>query len=213
MSINGVEYRDSSAVKLLIAGLLILGWLVTQAVMNLDIENNKRSQAFRQLDQIEYCFNQVDPYLGRMHKFKACAGKMRTTFTGDVYILDTTTLEFIFESSRDGSNERPVYFTKDSIGKYFKDWKSGEAALKIILLGKDSDDLTKVKYLFDDAEEWIEWKYLEDSEGEMVVVQGIQSDEANARFKATRYVMLVGTIMLVFGILVNVGLNNRAMRL
>ena len=213
MSINGVAYRDSSAVKLLIAGLIIFGWLVVQAVMDLDVENNKRAQAFKQLDQIEYCFNQVDPYLGRTHKFKSCTGKMRTTFTGDVYILDPNTLEFLFDASRDAGREEPRYFTKESVGKYFKDWESGKAALDVILLGKNSNDSTRVKYSFDNAEEWLEWRYLEDSEGEMVVVQGIQSDEANARFRATRYVMLVGVIILVFGILVNVGLNNRAMRL
>jgi hypothetical protein len=151
------------------------------------IESQKREQARNNLHQIKYCFEKINKKFDIKESFAICSNKSKTSFTGDVYILDKDTLEFVYETSRDVPSKN-MYFTKESIGKYFNDWDSAEKALKIITLGKDSENGINVSYYFDDAKEWLEWKYLpnefEDVNGrQYIAIQGTQSDEALRPFK------------------------------
>ena len=107
-----------------------------------------------------------------------------------------------------------MYFTKDSVGKYFSNWETAETAMKQITLGKDSDVSTKVSYLFDKYVEWLEWKYLPDAtnytEGrKLIVIYGVQSDEVYEHFKLLERIgfLVAGILVFILLVLHNVQIN------
>ena len=75
------------------------------------------------------------------------------------------------------------------------------------MLGKDSEVDTKVAYLFDKDVEWLEWKYLPDAtkytnDRRLIVVQGVQSNEAVEQFRVLEIIGFLFAGMLVFILLV-----------
>ena len=107
-----------------------------------------------------------------------------------------------------------MYFTKESVGKHFNDWSTADSAIKKILLGKDSEEGSKVAYLFDNSVEWLEWKYLPDAtkytnDRKLIVVHGVQSDEIFAHFGVLEKVGFIFAGILVFFLLVahNIHIN------
>ena len=135
-----------------------------------------------------------------------CTAKARVGFSGDVYVLDVETKEFIIDNSSDVPRGA-LYFTKDSVGKYFNKWETAEVAISHIMLGKDSDEFTKVSYLFNKEVEWLEWKYLPEAakyiEGrKLIVVHGVQSAEVFEHFKLLERLGFLSTGILVFFLLV-----------
>ena len=180
--------------------------IISDVLLKLSIENASRQQARYNLQQIKYCYDKLSKNTDVVSALKVCTAKARVGFSGDVYVLDADTKEFIVENSSDVSGGTK-YFTKDSIGQDFKDWKTAELAIKQIMLGKDSEEFNKVSYLFDDSIEWLEWVYLPDStkyiEGKrLIVVQGVQSDESLEQFKVLETVRFLFAGMLVFMLLI-----------
>ena len=190
--------------------------IISDVLLKLSIENASRQQARYNLQQVKYCYEKSSKN-DAISALKMCTAKSRVGFSGDVYVLDADTKEFIIENSSDVPNT-PLYFTKSSVGKYFKDWTTAEKALKQIMLGKDSEEFSKVSYLFDDSIEWLEWVYLPDAtkyiDGKrLIVVQGVQSDESLEQFRILERIGFLFAGILVFMLLVlhnvQISYNNR----
>ena len=186
--------------------LIIVFAIFSILLLHREVQDSYRKQARYNLEQIKYCYTSIVENYGVKKASQICTAKSKTGFTGDVYVLDADTKEFVYENSNDTSKDS-LTFTKDSVGVYFNDWESGDRVIKTILLGKDSEEDTKAFYLFDNSIEWLEWKYLpddvkNDNDLKLIAVQGVQSDEAYANFKAIEYMILVvssvGVLVLVF---------------
>ena len=178
------------------------------------VEDKKREQARYNLEHIEHCLSRVERVVEQLGTaqcsdsdrldraiWNTCTRGMRTSSTGDVYILDKDTTEFIYDNSNDVPGDTPLYFTKDSVGELFKDWPSAAAAKLAITSGSDSTGSTKMWYNFDGAPEWLEWKTWEHDDVEYVIVQGIQKDEVYAGMRQLEYMyymfMLIIVVILV----------------
>jgi len=191
--------------KITLIVLTVVITILGNVLLKLSIEDFSRHQARYNLEQIKYCDSIASKYMDRIKGLQLCTAKLRIGFSGDVYVLDANTKKFVVENSADVPSD-DLYFTKDSVGKYFNDWSTGKKAIKYILMGKDSDEYTKAWYLFDNSVEWLEWKYLPDSskyyEGrKLIVVHGIQSDEAYAYFKTLQIVWFSFAGILIFFLL------------
>lgn len=176
-------------------------------LLKLSIEDFGRQQARYNLQQIKYCYGRASKKMELIAALETCTAKSRVGFSGDVYVLDADTKEFIIENSSDVPNGA-MYFTEDSVGKYFNNWETAELAIRQIMLGKDSDESTKVSYLFDNDIEWLEWKYLPDTtkftEGrKLIVIHGVQSDEVFEHFKLLEIIGFLFAGVLVFFLLVS----------
>lgn len=198
------ERRKSSGIA--IAILVIVLAISSDVLLRLSVEDNARQQARYNLQQIKYCYSRSSKMMDTVQALETCTAKARVGFSGDVYVLDAETKEFVVENSSDVPNGA-MYFTKESIGKHFNDWSTADSAIKKILLGKDSEEGTKVAYLFDNSVEWLEWKYLPDAtkytnDRKLIVVHGVQYDEIFAHFGALEKVGFIFAGILVFFLLV-----------
>ena len=203
--------RKHSGVSL--AVLVIILAISSDILLKLSIEDFGRQQARYNLQQIKYCYNRTSKEMDLVTALEICTAKARVGFSGDVYVLDAETKEFVVENSSDVPNGA-MYFTKESVGKHFNDWSTADSAIKKILLGKDSEEGTKVAYLFDNSVEWLEWKYLPDAtkytnDRKLIVVHGVQSDEIFAHFGVVEKVGFIFAGILVFFLLVahNIHIN------
>lgn len=199
------ERRKSSGVAMAI--FIIVLAISSDVLLRFSIEDNARQQARYNLQQIKYCYSRASKVMDMIPALETCTAKSRVGFSGDVYVLDADTKEFVVENSSDVPSGA-MYFTKDSVGKYFNNWDTAETAMKQITLGKDSDVSTKVSYLFDKDVEWLEWKYLPDAtkftEGKkLIVVHGVQSDEVFEHFKLLERIGFLFAGVLVFFLLVS----------
>lgn len=193
--------------KLFLAVFVIVTTILSSLLLRTLIEDTSREQARQNLEQVKYCYRQGISTLSLVDTMKMCTSKVMIGFTGDVYILDAKTKEFLFENSSDVPSDN-LKFTKDSVGQYFKNWKSGKYALSQMMLGKDSRESNKVSYLFDNDIEWIEWKYLPDSvvhtdERRLIAVHGVQSNEARKKFRQLEYYWFACSTLIVFVLLVS----------
>lgn len=203
--------RKHSGVAL--AVFVIILAISSDILLKLSIEDFGRQQARYNLQQIKYCYNRTSKEMDLVTALETCTAKVRVGFSGDVYVLDAETKEFVVENSSDVPNGA-MYFTKESVGKHFNDWSTADSAIKKILLGKDSEEGTKVSYLFDNSVEWLEWKYLPDAtkytnDRKLIVVHGVQSDEIFAHFGVLEKVGFIFAGILVFFLLVahNININ------
>ena len=203
--------RKHSGVAL--AVFVIILAISSDILLKLSIEAFGRQQARYNLQQIKYCYNRTSKEMDLVTALEICTAKARVGFSGDVYVLDAETKEFVVENSSDVPNGA-MYFTKESVGKHFNDWSTADSAIKKILLGKDSEEGTKVAYLFDNSVEWLEWKYLPDAtkytnDRKLIVVHGVQSDEIFAHFGVLEKVGFIFAGILVFFLLVahNIHIN------
>ena len=203
--------RKHSGIAL--AVLVTILAISSDILLKLSIEDFGRQQARYNLQQIKYCYNRTPKEMGLVTALEMCTAKARVGFSGDVYVLDAETKEFVVENSSDVPNGA-MYFTKESVGKHFNDWSTADSAIKKILLGKDSEEGTKVAYLFDNSVEWLEWKYLPDAtkytnDRKLIVVHGVQSDEIFAHFGVLEKVGFIFAGILVFFLLVahNIHIN------
>ena len=197
--------RNHSGVAL--AVFVIILAISVDILLKLSIEDFGRQQARYNLQQIKYCYSRASKKMELIAALETCTAKARVGFSGDVYVLDADTKEFIIENSSDVPNGA-MYFTEDSVGKYFNNWETAETAMKQIMLGKDSDESTKVSYLFDNDIEWLEWKYLSDAtkfteDKKLIVVHGVQSDEVFEHFKLPERIGFLFAGVLVFFLLVS----------
>ena len=198
------ERRKSSGIAMAI--FIIVLAISSDVLLRFSIEDNARQQARYNLQQIKYCYSRASKVMDMIPALETCTAKSRVGFSGDVYVLDSDTKEFVVENSSDVPSGA-MYFTKESVGKYFKDWGTANIAIKHIMLGKDSEVDTKVAYLFDNDIEWLEWKYLPDAtkytnDRRLIVVQGIQSNEAVEQFRILERIGFLFAGILVFMLLV-----------
>ena len=205
------ERRKSSGIAMSI--LIIVLAISSDVLLRLSIEDSARHQARYNLEQIKYCYGRASKVMDMRASLETCTAKARVGFSGDVYVLDAETKEFVVENSFDVPNGA-MYFTKESVGKHFNDWSTADSAIKKILLGKDSEEGSKVAYLFDNSVEWLEWKYLPDAtkytnDRKLIVVHGVQSDEIFAHFGVLEKVGFIFAGILVFFLLVahNIHIN------
>lgn len=189
-----------------LAVFVIVLAIASDILLKLSIEDFGRQQARYNLQQIKYCYSRASKKMELIAALETCTAKARVGFSGDVYVLDADTKEFIIENSSDVPNGA-MYFTKESVGKYFKDWDTANIAIEQVMLGKDSEVDTKVAYLFDNDIEWLEWKYLPDAtkytnDRRLIVVQGVQSNEAVKQFRVLERIGFLFAGILVFMLLV-----------
>jgi hypothetical protein len=198
-------FYGRSCRKLWYVIIIILVYILMDSLLKYNVQEMKRSQARYNLEQIKYCYKNIYDVVGKLESLGVCTNKSKTSYTGDVYILDADTLEFIHETSRDIPRNEVMYFTKESIGKYFKDWESADKAFKIIMLGKNSEYGVNVSYNFDGDIEWLEWIFLPNEFGKnrMIAVQGTQQDEVMLYLAVYRYSFMFLTAIFVFFLLVS----------
>ena len=198
------ERRKSSGIAMAI--FIIVVAISSDVLLRFSIEDNARQQARYNLQQIKYCYSRSSKVMDMIPALETCTAKSRVGFSGDVYVLDADTKEFVVENSSDVPGGA-VHFTKESVGKYFEDWNTANTAIKQIMLGRDSEVDTKVAYLFDSDIEWLEWKYLPDAtkytnDRRLIVVQGVQSNEAVEQFRVLEIIGFLFAGILVFILLV-----------
>lgn len=198
--------RRSGHSGIALAVFVIVLAIASDILLKLSIEDFGRQQARYNLQQIKYCYSRASKEMSLIATLETCTAKARVGFSGDVYVLDADTKEFIIENSLDVPSGA-MYFTKESVGKYFKDWNTADTAIKQIMLGKDSEVGNEVAYLFDNDIEWLEWKYLPDAtkytnDKRLIVVQGIQSNEAVEQFRILERIGFLFAGILVFMLLV-----------
>lgn len=205
--------RRKGYLGIVLAVFVIVLAIMSDIMVKMSVEEFSRHQARYNLQQIKYCYGRASKVMDMRASLETCTAKARVGFSGDVYVLDAETKEFVVENSSDVPNGA-MYFTKESVGKHFNDWSTADSAIKKILLGKDSEEGTKVAYLFDNSVEWLEWKYLPDApkftDGrKLIVVHGVQSDEIFAHFGALEKVGFIFAGILVIFLLVahNIHIN------
>ena len=199
------ERRKSSGIAMAI--FIIVVAISSDVLLRFSIEDNARQQARYNLQQIKYCYSRASKVMDMIPALETCTAKSRVGFSGDVYVLDADTKEFVVENSSDVPSGS-MHFTKDSVGKYFEDWNTANIAIKQIMLGKDSEVDTKVAYLFDSDIEWLEWKYLPDAtkytnDRRLIVVHGVQSDEVFEHLRLLERIGFLFAGILVFFLLVS----------
>ena len=199
------ERRSGHSGTALAVFVIVLA-IASDVLLKLSIEDFGRQQARYNLQQIKYCYGRSSQKMELIATLETCTAKSRVGFSGDVYVLDADTKEFVIENSSDVPSGA-IYFTKESVGKYFKDWDTADIAIKQVMLGKDSEVDTKVAYLFDNDIEWLEWKYLPDAtkhtnDRRLIVVQGVQSNEAIEQFRVLERIGFLFAGILVFMLLV-----------
>jgi len=210
MGINrgGMIYKA----KVYAAVFIIFTSLILDSMLVYQLETEKRNQAVFNVQHTISCMRRIEQFMGELdyQGMKTCANDMRTSITGDMFILDFETREFLYDGSADIPTGQKLYFTKDSIGKYFTDWESAENAIAQIGSGIDSISTSRVKYNYDGDEEWLEYKtfQLNNSDRKIIVVQGVQSDEALSGYSFVRAItqVLVGIYAMW---LLSTGITNR----
>ena len=208
------DTHDRSSFKIWMVILLVLSFIYSDLTLINSVEFMKRDQARYNLQQVKHCYTANIEVMTQKMAFDVCANKSKTSFTGDVYVLDADTLKFVHETSRDVPREGDLYFTKESVGRYFKDWESADKAIKIMQLGKDSEAGVNNKYNFDGDIEWLEWIYLPNEFGgldgkRLIAVQGTQRDEVMNYFDKYRYSGMAMTAFVSFLLLVEQGRRRR----
>jgi hypothetical protein len=178
-------------------GILLIATMVFTTLVSISIQMEYRQQARYNLEQIVNCLENTLSYKSIDESFYICTSKSRTTSTGDVYVLNGETLEFVHENSRDVP-QKNMYFTEDSVGKYFKDWDSAIEALKYITSGRDSSIEYNTSYNFDGDKELLEWvNYVYDNKW-YIIVQGVQKDEALNMYNIISYLIYLGSFLIAF---------------
>jgi len=173
------------------------------------VETKKREQARYNLEHITHCLTRVERVIEKLGDeecenaelldkavWNTCTKGVRTSSTGDVYVLDRSDCKFVYDNSNDVP-EKVLYFTEESIGGLFKDWDSAVKARQLMTSGNDSTATTRGWYNFDGHPEWLEWKMWEHDDKSYVVIQGIQSDEVYASMQEIEYMYYVFMFIIV----------------
>lgn len=176
-------------------------WLV----YSIEQDNRHQSREFN-LDNIKKCMDRTGKTKYNLeldYRAEICIESSRTTYTGNVYVLDYETLEVKYDSSRDIPQDTIMYFTEESIGQHFYDWKSGADAINYMTRGGDSIAHMDIWYNYDGVIEWVEWITYEDIVDckLYIIVQGSQKDEAIAQYNGIYYYTMVYILLLSIGIM------------
>ena len=192
----------------------IITCIILHQVLLVAEENQARQQARDNLKQIKFCYVSLIKTRTFNEAANICTAKVRIGTSGDVYILNMETKEFVFENSDDVPSN--MFFTKESVGEYFYSWTSGELALNKMLLGKNSTIFDKVSYQFNEEPEWLEWIYLPDDvkglEDRLIAVQGVQAEEIREYYRTVEYMLFGTTGLAIFVLLILYKQNERYAR-
>lgn len=163
------------------------------------VESCKRQQARCNIEHSLTCFKRYEANNGTLDisGIRQCVDNQRTSLTGDMYLLDMEDLQFIYDPSNDVPKNEKLYFTKDSIGKYFSEWDTAASAILNITSGNSSNEYSKVSYNFDGSTEWLEYSpYTTVNGSNYVLVQGTQRDEAIELFN--HYRLFIGVSVFLY---------------
>lgn len=182
--------------KIYMAAIVLTLTLVVDVLFMQQLEADKRQQGRYNVEHTIACIhshdhkasaNMLDNTVLGVATWRECSNKMRTSPTGDMYILNRDTLQFLYDPSSDVPKGEPMYFTNESVGKLFTEWPTAELALIQLTSGASSTTGSNVSYNFDGDTEWLEYATYRTKCGtDIIVVQGIQSDEATARYLGIR---------------------------
>ena len=206
MSINKI---GSNRLYVWISAAILVILLAGDIGFKHTLETCKRAQAVYNLEQAELCTaSSIKGGTDVLWALRRCTKNSRTGPTGDMYVLDYKNLEFVYDVSKDVPKQKHTYFTEESIGTSFVDWSSAATALTHITSGKNSEPSTRVSYNYDGEWEWLEWRnfYTNQEQTEdgnvYILVQGIQSDEAIARFNVLRWFFGISGFGVAFVLIV-----------
>lgn len=203
------NYRKSDSVGMVLAVIILFAATIADTLLLSSIEEEKRVQARYNLVQVSHCYKELEGLVGQSKALMVCTGKMRTSVTGDIYVLDSNTLEFVHENSDDVPPIK-LYFTKESVGKYFKDWSTAKAFISKVKENEASVYRTNAHYNFDGETEWLEWKSIPKTD--LIVVQGIQEDEVLSNFASYRRFCVISVVFVVMVMLITHNVNIKRRR-
>jgi len=202
--------NNSCKIKALIAVLcIVVGTVVLDTSWKFYLEDFTRGQARNTLEKVRLC---LDDYpvegVDVVDRLSFCANGVTTTRTGDMFAYSIKTKAFTFDPSLDCYVEGGKTMTPDSICTIFNDPLSCAAALKQMDSGYPSDKTSRVKWLFDDSYEWIEWIiYPKNSESrvgkevpdQIVIALGTQTDELYEQFTSFKIIIrCLGAFAIIF---------------
>lgn len=185
------------------------------------VELGARQSARYDLENMKNCTNEIlkDGVVDNNAVEKAlkiCAGKARTTPTGDAFAFDTKTLDFVFDPSLDCYVEGGKKMTVDSECSLHHDKAECSQALSVMTRGYDSDASTKLSWQFNSGIEYLEFVVLpeelfgydnikrggKEKPHQIVLVQGIQEDELMEKYSKFRLVLFAScAIIMLFTLL------------
>lgn len=121
-----------------------------------------------------------------------------------VHLADWKKSIIFFDASQDCTTKEPL--TLGKVTRMFSHPDTAEYAFKYILNSRKSTESTRISWQFDDAPEWLEWQsYNDPNMGPIVLVAGVQSDEALDEFRLLSIlIQLSGFISLVLIMLLNI---------
>jgi hypothetical protein len=121
-----------------------------------------------------------------------------------VHLADWKKSIIFFDASQDCTTVEPL--TLGKVTRMFSHPDTAEYAFKYILNSRKSTENTRISWQFDDATEWLEWQsYNDPNMGPIVLVAGVQSDEALDGFRLLSIlIQLSGFISLVLIMLLNI---------
>jgi hypothetical protein len=121
-----------------------------------------------------------------------------------VHLVDWEKSIIFFDASQDCTTEEPL--TLGKVTGMFSHPDTAEYAFKYILNSRKSSEDSRISWQFDDAPEWLEWQsYNDPNMGPIVLVAGVQSDEALDGFRLLSIlIQLSGFISLVLIMLLNI---------
>lgn len=185
------------------------------------VELGARQSARYDLENMKNCTNEIlkDGVVDNNSVEKAlkiCAGKARTTPTGDAFAFDTKTLDFVFDPSLDCYVEGGKKMTVDSECSLHHEKAECAKALSVMTRGYDSDASTKLSWQFNKWIEYLEFVVLpeelfgydnvkrggKEKPHQIVLVQGIQEDELMEKYSKFRLVLFAScAIIMLFTLL------------
>ena len=191
--------RVVNMAKLYAAMFIMLAALIVDISHVINTETDKRTQARYNLEQAVFCLEVLDYSADKLTKedMTTCVKNLRTSPTGDVYILDRDTLEFVYEGSKDVPPG--LFLSEDSVGIYYTEWNTALPLVEYVKAGIDSSNITRASYNFDGSVEWLEFKAYTTANGQkLTVVQGTQKDEVLGSFLWIRLLVALFTFTYIF---------------
>ena len=210
-----------STLKVISVSLILFFAIFIDVAFKHYVELGARQSARYDLENMRNCTNEL------LHNttvdntsvekaLKICAGKARTTPTGDAFAFDTKTLDFVFDPSLDCYVEGGKKMTIESECSLHKNPEKCTEALNTLVRGWDSDSNTRLSWQFDDATEYLEFVVLpeellgydnirrggKDKPHQIILVQGIQEDELMEKYSKFRVLLFAScAVIMLFTLL------------
>lgn len=206
-----------NTLKIISTSLILFFAIFIDVAFKHYVELGARQSARYDLENMRNCTNELlsDSVVDNNSVEKAlkiCAGKARTTPTGDAFAFDTKTLDFVFDPSLDCYVEGGKKMTVDSECTLHLDKVKCAKALEVMTRGWDSDGTTKLSWQFNSGIEYLEFVVLpeellgydnakrggKEKPHQIVLVQGIQEDELMAKYINFRLLLFTSCAVIMF---------------